>query len=61
MTIREFLIQYLEIEPERYSQEQDTCIAAMLIEEIRDGEIETIIELMEAYCEYKISHSNEYK
>lgn len=53
MSPTEFLINYFEIEPERYEQEGETCIAEMLYEEINDGEISKLIEVMEKYAHYK--------
>lgn len=56
MTQIEFLIDYFEIEPERYRSEGDVCIAEMLYDEIANGDIDTLIDMMEKYAE----HYNKY-
>lgn len=51
MNVREFLINYFEIEPERYEQEGDTSIAEMFYDGVCDGDINELIEIMEIYAE----------
>lgn len=51
MNAREFLIEYLEIEPERYEQEGDVSIADMFYDDICNADIDELIDIMEKYAQ----------
>lgn len=55
MNAREFLIDYFEIETERYNQEGDVSIAEMFYDHICNGDIDDLIDVMEKYAE---EHAN---
>ena len=51
MNATEFLINYFEIEPERYEQEGDVSIAERFYDDICNGDIDKLLEVMESYAQ----------
>lgn len=49
MTAREFLIEWFDLEPERYEQEGNACIKEMIVDE----SIDEIIRLVDSYAAYR--------
>lgn len=54
MNAIEFLFDYFEIEPKRYKHDGDVCIAEMFYDDICNGNIDKLLNVMEEYAKYKI-------